>query len=88
MQAANSMRDMALVHHIAVDDNFKLEPFEPEDNTIQKVVKETMHRAFWDLLRSQLAENPPCFQQVIIIIYVKSLFCKSYFSLCLGTYFT
>lgn len=66
MQAANSMRDMALVHHIAVDDNFKLEPFEPEENTIQKVVKETMHRAFWDLLRSQLADNPPCFQQVII----------------------
>lgn len=67
MQAANSMRDMALVHHIAVDDNFKLEPFEPKDK-IHKVVKETMHRAFWDLLRSQLAEDPPCFEQALILL--------------------
>lgn len=64
MQAAKSMQDMALVHHIAVDDNFKLEPVEPEENSVQKVVKETMHRAFWDLLRQQLAEDPPCFTQV------------------------
>lgn len=68
MHAAKSMRDMALVHHIAVDDNFKLEPVEPEPNSLHKAVKETMHRAFWDLLRQQLDENPPCFEQVSTLI--------------------
>lgn len=70
MHAAKSMRDMALVHHIAVDDNFKLEPVEPEANSLHKAVKETMRRAFWDLLRQQLDENPPCFEQVLLLNYV------------------
>lgn len=64
MQAANSMRDMALVHHIAVDDNFVLKRYEPEENSLHKVVKETMHKAFWDLLRQELNEDPPSYQQV------------------------
>lgn len=63
MQAASAMRDMALVHQIAIDDNFKLERAEPKDH-IHKVIKETMHKAFWDLLREQLNEDPPCFKQV------------------------
>lgn len=64
MQAANSMRDMALVHHIAVDDNFRLKRVEPEENSLHKAVKETMHKAFWDLLKQELEEDPPNFQQV------------------------
>lgn len=71
MQAANSMRDMALVHHIAVDENFKLEPVEPE-NPLHRVVKETMHKAFWDLLKQQLDEDPPSFTQVCIIYLLES----------------
>lgn len=66
MQAANSMRDMALVHHIAVDDDFKLRRVEPEENSLQKVVEETMHKAFWEILREELGEEPPNYTQVFL----------------------
>lgn len=32
MKAAHGMQNMALAHEIAVDNDFKLEPFEPPDN--------------------------------------------------------
>lgn len=60
------MRDMALVHHIAVDDNFVLKRYEPDDNSLHKIVKETMHKAFWDVLKQELDEDPPNYQQVKI----------------------
>ena len=66
MQAANGMKDMALVHQIVVDKDFKLQRYEPEENTIHKMVKETMHKAFWDVLRTELAEDPPNYDQVIL----------------------
>lgn len=69
MQAANSMRDMALVHHIAVDDNFKLKRVEPEENSLHKVVKETMHKVFWDILAQELKEDPPNYRQVLQKIF-------------------
>ncbi|XP_048519698.1 T-complex protein 11-like protein 1 isoform X3 [Dendroctonus ponderosae] len=68
MQAANGMRDMNLVHQIAVDENFRLEKAEPEPNTLQKVIKDTMHRAFWDILRQQLAEDPPSYNQAFVLL--------------------
>ncbi|XP_044748423.1 T-complex protein 11-like protein 1 [Coccinella septempunctata] len=68
MQAANSMKDMALVHQIVVDEEFKLQRAEPAPNTIQKMIKDTMHRAFWDLLRTELAENPPSYRQALVLL--------------------
>lgn len=32
MKAAHGMQNMALAHEIAVEKDFKLEPFEPPDN--------------------------------------------------------
>lgn len=63
MQAANGMRDMNLVHQIAVDESFRLEKAEPEPNTIQRVIKDTMQKAFWDVLREELADDPPSYNQ-------------------------
>lgn len=36
MKAAHGMQNMALAHEIAVDQDFKLEPFEPPDNRLLK----------------------------------------------------
>ncbi|XP_018576855.1 T-complex protein 11-like protein 1 [Anoplophora glabripennis] len=68
MQAANGMRDMALVHQIVVDEDFKLKRAEPPPNSIQKMIKETMHKAFWDVLREQLAEDPPNYAQAFNLL--------------------
>lgn len=67
MKAANGMRDMALVHQIAVDKDFRLERAEPA-SSVQKIVKDTMHKAFWDLLREQLTEDPPNFTQALVLL--------------------
>ncbi|XP_076273545.1 T-complex protein 11-like protein 1 isoform X2 [Rhynchophorus ferrugineus] len=68
MQAANGMRDMNLVHQIVVDENFRLEKADPEPNTVQKVIKDTMHKAFWDVLKEQLAEDPPNYNQAFVLL--------------------
>lgn len=68
MQAANGMKDMALVHQIVVDDGFKLQKAELEPNSIQKIFKDTMHKVFWDLLKGELAEDPPNYTRALILL--------------------
>ncbi|XP_061717282.1 T-complex protein 11-like protein 1 [Cydia pomonella] len=68
MKAAHGMQNMALAHEIAVDNDFKLEPFEPPDNSYQKLVKETMHRAYFDILKEQLNSDPPCYKQALVLL--------------------
>ncbi|CAB3251704.1 unnamed protein product [Arctia plantaginis] len=68
MKAAHGMQNMALAHEIAVDQDFKLEPFEPPDNSYQKLVKETMHKAYFDILREQLNSDPPEYKQALILL--------------------
>lgn len=69
IQAANGMKDMALVHQIVVDKDFKLERYEPEPNTWHRFVKDNMHKAFWEILSQELAEDPPNYAQVIANLY-------------------
>lgn len=68
MKAAHGMQNMALAHEIAVDQDFKLEPFEPPDNSYQKLVKETMHKAYFDILREQLKSDPPEYKQALVLL--------------------
>lgn len=68
MKAAHGMQNMALAHEIAVDKDFKLEPFEPPDNSYQKLVKETMHKAYFDILREQLNADPPEYKQALVLL--------------------
>uniref|UniRef100_A0A1Y1KKC3 T-complex protein 11-like protein 1 n=1 Tax=Photinus pyralis TaxID=7054 RepID=A0A1Y1KKC3_PHOPY len=68
MKAANGMKDMALVHQIAVDKDFRLERAEPPPNTVEKVVRDTMHRAFWDILKEELAEDPPNYTRAFTLL--------------------
>lgn len=68
MQAASGMKNMALAHEIAVDNNFQLQKLEPEDNSIQKKVKEIMHKAFWNVLAEQLSEDPPNYTHALVLL--------------------
>ena len=57
MDASKGVRgltNMALAHEIAVDKNFELSKIQPE-NDLEKQIKEVMQRAFWDILKEQLA---------------------------------
>ncbi|XP_048481273.1 T-complex protein 11-like protein 1 isoform X2 [Plutella xylostella] len=68
MTAAHGFKNMALAHEIAVDQDFKLEPFEPPDNSYQKLVKDTLHRAYFDILREQLNSDPPVYKQALVLL--------------------
>ncbi|XP_013395437.1 T-complex protein 11-like protein 1 [Lingula anatina] len=67
MTAANGIANMSLAHEIAVDSNFKLEKLEPEQNSIEKQVKEIMHKAFWDALDEKL-KDPPDYSHAIVLM--------------------
>ncbi|XP_046141868.1 T-complex protein 11-like protein 1 isoform X1 [Osmia bicornis bicornis] len=68
IKAANGMKNMALAHEIAVDKNFQLQKLEPDDGTFHRKVKEIMHKAFWNLLAEQLAEDPPNYTQALVLL--------------------
>lgn len=68
MKAAKGVSNMVLAHEIAVDKNFKLEKFDPPDNSVEKQVRDVMHRAFWDQLAEQLAQDPPVYEQALILL--------------------
>ncbi|VUZ44246.1 unnamed protein product [Hymenolepis diminuta] len=61
-EATKNFYNMSLVHEISVDSNFKVskneEPFE-------RILRETMHKAFWDIQRSHLEANPPNYEPAI-----------------------
>uniref|UniRef100_A0A1A9WAM9 T-complex protein 11-like protein 1 n=1 Tax=Glossina brevipalpis TaxID=37001 RepID=A0A1A9WAM9_9MUSC len=54
-----NIRNMELAHEIALNTEFKLEPYEPPENTLEKRIKDNLHKAFWDSLRNELNETPP-----------------------------
>lgn len=59
---------MALAHEIAVNTDFKLAPYEPPENSVEKIIKETMHKAFWDMLRTQLNSDPPVYSHALVLL--------------------
>ncbi|XP_064629050.1 T-complex protein 11-like protein 1 [Lineus longissimus] len=68
MQAASGVSNMALAHEIAVDSEFKLEKLEAPQNSIEKQVKEVMHKVFWDVLQEKLAQDPPDNSHALLLL--------------------
>lgn len=63
-----NIKNMALAHEIAVNTDFKLEAYEPPENSVEKIIKETMHKAFWDILRTQLGSDPPVYSHALVLL--------------------
>lgn len=36
--------------------------------SLEKKIEDVMHKAFWDLLRSELAEDPPNYRQAFLLL--------------------
>lgn len=68
MAAASGVRNMSLAHEIAVDSNFKFENVQQTGSSLQKQVKEIIHKAFWDAFSEKLEENPPDFGHAVVLI--------------------
>lgn len=68
MKAANGVENMVLAHEIAVDNQFKLEKVEAPRNSLENTIKEVLHKAFWDILESQLNESPTNYKQAMVLL--------------------
>ncbi|XP_073828806.1 T-complex protein 11-like protein 1 [Musca autumnalis] len=63
-----NIQNMELAHEIALNPEFKLQPYEPPENSLEKRIKDCMHKAFWDLLREQLNSDPPTYDYAIQLL--------------------
>lgn len=68
LETAKGVTNMALAHEIVMNSAFQVKPFEPEEGSLAKRVKELMHKAFWDCLESQLNEDPPQYGHAITLV--------------------
>lgn len=66
--AIKNVENMTLAHEIAINPDFRLEPYNPPENSLEKKIKTILHEAFWDLLRAQLNSDPPCYDHAIVLL--------------------
>lgn len=66
--AVKNIENMTLAHEIAINGDFKLQPYEPPENSLERIIKDTMHKAYWEVLREQLGRQPPCYDMAIQLL--------------------
>ncbi|BFG02937.1 T-complex protein 11-like protein 2 [Drosophila madeirensis] len=62
------LRNMELAHEIALNPDFKLKQYEPPTHSFEGRVKAMVHKAYWDVLRTQLERQPPQYDQAIRLL--------------------
>uniref|UniRef100_A0A8C6PBN7 T-complex 11, testis-specific-like 1 n=1 Tax=Nothobranchius furzeri TaxID=105023 RepID=A0A8C6PBN7_NOTFU len=68
METAKGVTNMALAHEIVVNQAFQVKPTELPEGSLERKVKEIMHKAFWDCLEAQLKEDPPSYGHAIKLL--------------------
>ncbi|XP_057711429.1 T-complex protein 11-like protein 2 [Corythoichthys intestinalis] len=68
MDSARGISNLNLFHEIVVNRDFHLEPHSLPEDSLWKVVSDNVHKAFWDILESELNDDPPEYQQAIHLL--------------------
>ncbi|KAL2094004.1 hypothetical protein ACEWY4_011316 [Coilia grayii] len=68
METAKGVTNMALAHEIVLNGNFQVKPPEPAEGSLEKRVKDIMHKAFWDSLEAQMKQDPPLYDHAIKLV--------------------
>lgn len=68
MTSARDLSNLSLAHEIVVNPNFHLEPNASQQDCLCNLVKENLHKAFWDILRAELNDDPPEYGQAIRLL--------------------
>ncbi|XP_019406877.1 PREDICTED: T-complex protein 11-like protein 1 [Crocodylus porosus] len=68
METAKGVTNMALAHEIVVNGDFRIKPTELPEGSLEKKVREIVHKAFWDCLEAQLNEDPPTYDHSIKLL--------------------
>lgn len=68
MTSARDLSNLSLAHEIIVNRNFHLEPPDLPQNSLEKRVKDMVHKAFWDCLETELNDDPPEYDYAIKLL--------------------
>ncbi|CAF0801926.1 unnamed protein product [Adineta steineri] len=68
MEANRNAQNLQLAHEIVFNKDFQLQLPEYEKGSIAEKVHDTMHTVFWDVLREDLAADPPRYEHIIKLI--------------------
>ncbi|NXU84188.1 T11L1 protein, partial [Xiphorhynchus elegans] len=68
METAKGVTNMALAHEIVVNGDFQIKPAELPEHSLEKQVRDIVHKAFWDCLEAQLKEDPPTYDHAIKLL--------------------
>ncbi|XP_015265213.1 PREDICTED: T-complex protein 11-like protein 1 [Gekko japonicus] len=68
METAKGVTNMVLAHEIVVNGGFQIKPAELPENSLEKKVRDIVHKAFWDCLEAQLKEDPPSYDHAIKLV--------------------
>ncbi|KAM8807396.1 T-complex protein 11-like protein 1 [Eudromia elegans] len=68
METAKGVTNMALAHEIVVNGDFHIKPAELPEHSLEKKVRDIVHKAFWDCLEAQLREEPPTYDHAIKLL--------------------
>uniref|UniRef100_A0A673UZW7 T-complex 11 like 1 n=1 Tax=Suricata suricatta TaxID=37032 RepID=A0A673UZW7_SURSU len=68
LETAKGVANMALAHEIVVNGDFRIKPVELPEDSLEKRVKDIVHKAFWDCLSVQLSEDPPTYDHAIKLV--------------------
>ncbi|KAM8891898.1 T-complex protein 11-like protein 1 isoform 1-T2 [Spinachia spinachia] len=68
METAEGVTNMALAHEIMVNQDFQVKSAVLPEGSLERQVKEIMHKAFWDCLEFQLNEEPQTYGHSIKLL--------------------
>lgn len=68
MESARDLSNLSLAHEIIVNPNFHFEANISQQDNLFKLVKENLHKAFWDILKDELNDDPPEYGQAIRLL--------------------
>ncbi|XP_037616658.1 T-complex protein 11-like protein 2 [Sebastes umbrosus] len=68
MKSARDLSNLSIAHEIVVNRNFHLEPNSLPQDSLWKIVRDSVHNAFWDTLESELNEDPPEYGHAIRLL--------------------
>ncbi|XP_078276488.1 T-complex protein 11-like protein 1 [Rhinoraja longicauda] len=68
LETARDVSNMAIAHEMVINSNFQIQQMESPQNSLERRVKDIVHRAFWDSLQAQLDEMPPQYSHAIRLL--------------------
>ncbi|KAJ8392362.1 hypothetical protein AAFF_G00077260 [Aldrovandia affinis] len=68
MASARDLSNLSLAHEIVVNPNFNLEKPDLPQNSLERRVKDIVHKVFWDCLESELNDDPPVYQHALKLL--------------------